>query len=134
MDKNPQKTLAKAMRFIGEDNFTYGVRLNVKFDDISESIDAFTSVLAMSAEGVPIGKPIFNAVMPSYGYTMPLLTSDYFLIGFTDCLNKRGVSFRFVFEHCGIEYIHSQERMPEILKLECFIPDCLPLEVKYGCQ
>lgn len=114
------------LRFVGQDNFNSGVVLDISFSDIIPDINNFLSVIGLNKDNKPIGKPRFTRVVPQTHCEMPMLTNDYYLIGFTDVLNRSSEKFRFLFEHCGGEYI-TKDGMKAIQNFKSYPHDCYVL-------
>jgi hypothetical protein len=128
--RNSKEIDVKQMRFIGKENFVDGVRLDIDFDDIFENLPYFGGVLGLKDNGSIGGKPRFNCLYPDTHCDMPILSKDYYLIGFTDSLNGDSVIFRFVIGDCYNEYIWSESRKKMLAEFEYFKPDCKVIERK----
>lgn len=121
---------AKNMRFIGEENFIKGIRLNIDFDDIFKEILYFGGVIGLKDNGSIAGKPRFNSLYPDNHCDMTIFSKDYYLIGFTDPLSQSSDIFRFVIGDCYNEYMHTESTKKKLLNYEYFKPDCEVIERK----
>lgn len=58
---------------------------------------------------------------------MPLLSRDYYLIGFTDILGSNAKYYKFVYDGCTGEYISKKSKISEY---QYFEKECIVLEKK----
>jgi len=124
--------IAKEIRFFGEDNFHKGARLNISFEEVAPYLSNFSSVVGFNEDGAANGKPRFDAIVPMPHCDMPLLSEDYYLIGFTDSVNSSTVKFRFYFDDCGGEYLNNHEDLEKWLsQFESFSHDCFVVERRW---
>ena len=129
---------AKKMRYIPSEDFDYGIRLDIKFDNIFSDIDGFRQLIIVDQSKSKIigaGKPRFSAVAPSTHCDMPILSADYYLIGFCDCIGHHQESgiYKFVYE--GLDHwdyiAESSRNLGDYKDLLIFHKDCLLIEQKH---
>ena len=132
---------AKKMRCIPLEDFDYGIRLDIKFDDIFFQISGFKNLIIVDQDISKIvggGKPRFSAIAPTTNCNMPVLSEDYYLIGFCDTVghyskNAEPRIYKFVFD--GLDrwdYINLESSLvlSNYDNLRMFDKDCLLIEYK----
>ena len=98
----------KQLRYVGNNKFNNPIILDVDFDTLFPYLCGIENIIGYNNDRNTIGKPRFNCLFPSTHCDYPILSKDYYLIGFTDSLNSDSAKFKFA---CGAgnEYLKNSK-------------------------
>lgn len=86
---------SKELRYVGAGDYDCGLILDISYDEIVRHLHSFTGVVGF-IDGKQTGaKPRFNPICEASQCDYPVLSKDYYLIGYIDILNKRAKQLKF---------------------------------------